>query len=276
MTGVKGRGAVEALEVVFLGSSGCIQVPAFFCDCATCRAARANEGLRRTRAGLAVLGSETVLIDAGPDLASQLEREQIRRVDRIFLTHWHGDHVGGLGDLGEPSTICAWPPIAVYVPSGDAHHFDQELAYLRPRLNVHPIEPGRRVELADGVWQVVKTNHTDHSVGFVVHAGRTFAYLVDGIVPPAETLERLAGCDLLIIEATMDELDEPHWKNFSVQQAVAFWQDTGIAQCILTHCSCHSWRGGKLVAGWTREQRGAFERDHPGLTFARDGMRIRP
>ena len=36
---------------------------------------------------MALLGEETVIIDASPDLPYQLEREGIRTVDRIFLTH---------------------------------------------------------------------------------------------------------------------------------------------------------------------------------------------
>ncbi len=267
--------AADHLELVFLGSSGCIQVPAFFCSCPNCRAGRNDVALRRTRASLLVQGNESVLVDASPDLAAQLERERVERVDRIFLTHWHSDHVAGLAELGEPSSICGWPPIDLYVPAGVSHHFDQELAYLTPRLNVHGVVPGDTIALPDADWEVVKTNHTEHSVGFVVRAGRTFAYLVDGSVPPTSTLERLHGCDLLITEATMDELDAPDWKNFSVEQATGFWKRTGSPECVLTHCSCHSWRDGRLVAGWSEEQRMAFERAHSGLRFARDGMRVR-
>jgi len=268
------KGTASSTELVFLGTSGCIQVPAFFCDCANCNAARMDSRLRRTRAGLAVLGEEAVLIDAGPDLAVQLERERTKRVDRIFLTHWHADHVAGLGELGEPASICKWPRIDVYVPADVAHHFDDELAYLKALLDVHPIAPGDRIAVSDGEWEVVKTNHTDHSVGFVVRGARTWAYLVDGVVPPDETVERLVGCDLLIPEATMDELDQDNWGNFAVQQATDFWRQTGIPECILTHWSGHSWREGELVAGWTEERRTEFEQRHPGLTFARDGMRI--
>ena len=97
--------------LVFLDSSGCIQVTAFFCDCAMCRVARDNPPWRRTRAGLAVLGSETVLSDASPDLVSQLEGEGIQRVGRIFITHWPADHISGLGELAEPASVCKWPKI---------------------------------------------------------------------------------------------------------------------------------------------------------------------
>jgi len=90
------------LELVFLGTSAAIQVPSFHCTCEVCEAARKDPKHRRTRASVALLGEETVLIDASPDMEFQLEREAIRRIDRIFLTHWHFDHVWGLAALGEP------------------------------------------------------------------------------------------------------------------------------------------------------------------------------
>jgi phosphoribosyl 1,2-cyclic phosphate phosphodiesterase len=221
-----------------------------------------------------LIGKETVLIDATPDLEGQLEREGIRRLDRIFITHWHYDHVWGLGALGEATSLAKWPPVDVYLPAEVTFHFEQELAYLRRRVNVHPVGPGDVLDLPDAAWEVVKTTHNEHSVGFVVRGPRAFAYLVDGIVPPPETVGRLKGCDLLITEATMDDLDEDHWVNFSLTQAVDFWRQTGVPECILTHLSCHGWRGKRLVAGLSEPERRAYENDRPGLRFAFDGMRV--
>ncbi len=158
---------------MFLGSSGAIQVPSFHCTYAVCEAARADPRQCRTRASLALLGRETVLIDASPDLEFQLEREAIRRVDRIFITHWHFDHIGGLAALAEPSSHEPWPPIQLYLPRQDACHFEQELAYMRRRVSLHPVAPGDRVALPDATWEVVKTTHTDSSIGCVVECSRT-------------------------------------------------------------------------------------------------------
>lgn len=259
-------------QLVFLGSSGCIRIPAFFCSCQCCRAAQANSELRRTRAGLAVIGQEVLLVDAGPDLEEQLARERINRIDRILITHWHFDHVAGIGALGEIASICRWPAIHVYVPEDVAFHFDQELAYMRSRLEVQAIAPGDALEFPDGTWRVVKTDHTDHSVGFIADYPRSFAYLVDGVTPPPQTCQAIRAVDLLITEATMDGLDEPGWKNFSVPQAVDFWKRTGIRDCILTHLSCHSWQDKRLVSGLSETERRSLELANPGLRFARDGM----
>jgi ribonuclease BN (tRNA processing enzyme) len=101
-----------------------------------------------------------------------------------------------------------------------------------------------------------------------------FAYLVDGVVPPPETISRLDDVDLLIVESTMDSLDV-EWHNFKLDDAVEFWKQTGISRCVLTHLSCHGWKEGQLIAGLTASERRDFEKAHPSLTFAYDGMRIR-
>lgn len=259
------------LRIIFLGSSAAIQVPSFHCSCAVCEAARRDPQQRRTRASLGLIGRETTLIDASPDLEFQLERQSIRRVDRIFITHWHFDHIAGLAALAEPSSIDRWPPLEIYVPRPVIHHFDQEMAYMRSRVHLHPIEPGDRLTLPDAIWEVVKTEHNQESVGFIVEANQRFAYLVDGITPPPPTMRRLIDLDFVVLESALDELDEK-WKNFSLEGAVACWKQIGAKRCILTALSCHSWKDHHLIAGLSHEQRLAYEAQTPGLTFAYDGM----
>jgi len=264
----------KRLRMVFLGTSGAIQVPAFHCVCSVCQAARANPQHHRTRASLALIGHETSIIDASPDIELQLEREGIRQVNRVFITHWHFDHVWGLGLLGDAASHVSWPPIDIYLPHELIYHFDQELAYIKSQVNIHPIEPGDRFELPDATWEVVKTTHTEHSVGFIVESSQRFAYLVDCAIPPVQTMERLKKMDLdfVILEATWDELDEQWW---NVEQAVACWQQQiGTERCILTHLTCHSWKNQQLIAGFSYKERLAYEAKTPGLKFAYDGMTV--
>jgi len=266
-----------APELVFLGTSGTVQVPSFHCFCEVCEAARINPRHRRTRASIALIGQEVVLVDAGPDLEFQLEREAIRQVDRIFITHWHFDHIGGLAALGTPSKLAKWPRIEVYLPHQVVYHFDQELAYMKNRLNLHPVKPGDRFELPDATWEVVKTAHTEHGVGFIVESSQRFAYLGDGVMPPPETVERLKGLDFVILGATVDELflrEGERWADFSLQQALDCWKQIGVEKCILTHLSCHSWKDDRLVAGLSSSERTEYEKRIPRLKFAYDGMRV--
>jgi phosphoribosyl 1,2-cyclic phosphate phosphodiesterase len=55
---------------------------------------------RRTRASLAVQSENaTLLIDSGPDVRLQLNREGINKIDAVIYTHAHADHVSGIDDL---------------------------------------------------------------------------------------------------------------------------------------------------------------------------------
>jgi phosphoribosyl 1,2-cyclic phosphate phosphodiesterase len=267
----------QSHELIFLGTSASIQFPCFHCTCQVCEAARHNPAHHRTRASIALIGQETVLVDASPDIEFQLERETIRKVNRIFITHWHFDHVGGLPALMVPSSIAKWLPIEVYLPHQVAYRFDQELAYMKNRVNLHPVKPGDRFELPDASWEVVKTTHTDHSVGFIIESSQRLAYLVDGVMPPPQTMQRLKDLDFVILEATVDELvsrEGEKWLNSSLGQAVDCWKQIGAEKCILTHISCHSWEKGKLVAGLSHQERLEYEARIPNLKFAYDGMRM--
>jgi phosphoribosyl 1,2-cyclic phosphate phosphodiesterase len=271
-------GNSSASELLFLGTAGAVQAPAFFCSCEACEAVRNHPERRRTRASIALIGKEVVIVDAGPDFETQLERESIRRPDRILITHWHFDHVAGLAALAEPSTILKWPVIDLYLPHQVVYHLEQELSYMKDRLNIHPVKPGDKFDFPDASWEVVKTNHNEESVGYIVTSSRRFAYLVDGVVPPASTVERLKGLDFLILEATVDTLvkrEGEAWHNFSLDEAIGFWKETGIGECIFTHLACHGWDRGKLTPGITHEERLGYERRLPGLKFAYDGLRMK-
>lgn len=267
------------VELVFLGTSAAMQVPSFHCSCKTCEAARKDSKHRRTRASIALIGQETVLVDAGPDLEFQLEREGIKRVDRIFITHWHYDHVWGLGGLREPSLLAKkWSKVDIYLPRQTMYHFDEELAWMKDRVTLHPTEPRDHFELPDADWEVVKTTHTDHSVGFIVESSQRFAYLVDGVTPPPETMQRLGNLDFVVLEATVDELvpkKGQQWLNFSLEQAIDCWRRIDAQKCVLTHLSCHSYKNGRLLAGLSYDERQKYEEKTLGLKFAYDGMRIK-
>jgi phosphoribosyl 1,2-cyclic phosphate phosphodiesterase len=261
-------------EIVFLGTAAALRLPSFHCSCVTCEQARRGEIPPRTRSSLAILGGETTIIDAGPDIAEQMERESIRRVHHILLSHWHYDHVGGLTEFGEPSSIEKWDPIALFTPRSGIDHFEAELQYLKPRFSLHRIDPGVPFEVDSLRVLPVKTRHTEDSVGFIIDGDRRVAYLSDGIRPPEDSMSLLRDVDELILEATLDELDEANWFNLDVAGAIEIWEEIGSPACVLTHMSFHSWRDGSLVPGFDATQRDEVIRRHPGLRMAHDGMRI--
>lgn len=267
------------LEVVFLGSSGALRIPSFNCTCVVCEEARKDKSLSRTRASIAVIGQEITVVDTCPDISEQLERESIRRVDNVFLTHWHYDHVWGLSSLVDPADISKWGKIQVYMPEKSVPFWEKAMGYMEWIVDIHPVNPGDTVDTRDASYEVVKSNHTEDSCGYIISNEKRLGYLSDSYIPNAETIKRLSSVDTLVMECTMDEMvypdGEKHWLLFCLDEAVDFWGSLNVKKCILTHLSCHSYINGDIIAGLTAKERTKYEREHEGLTFAYDGMRIR-
>jgi len=265
-------------RIVFLGSSGVIQIPSFFCTCQNCKRARENLSQRRTRASLALLGLENTIIDVSPDIAMQLEREKIRTIHNIFITHWHFDHVYSLSELNETSIAGRFAPFNLYIHKDLIGILNDMYFWMKNVLNAIPVEPGDVIDIKDSKVEVVKTCHTENSIGYVFGTDTSFCYLGDGIEPEKNTFDRIKNCDILISEALMDELlltpGEPKWYHFSVEEAIQFWRKTSIPKCILTHLSCHSWKNKRICEGFTSNKRKEIEKNNDELKFAYDGLSI--
>lgn len=84
------------MKLLFLGTGGAMPTPRPFCQCETCKKARTiGAPYKRNSSSLFIKDINTV-IDCGEDIASSLNRENIKEVDNLFITHWHPDHTFGL------------------------------------------------------------------------------------------------------------------------------------------------------------------------------------
>ena len=81
-----------------LGSGTSMGVPTLGCDCAVCTSKDPRD--RRTRPSVMIeYAGKAVLIDTSPDFYAQAIREGITRIDAVFYTHTHADHILGIDDL---------------------------------------------------------------------------------------------------------------------------------------------------------------------------------
>jgi len=86
------------MNIIVLGSGPCVAIPRKGCRCKTCTHARKPKSKsRRSRSSILVSKRGfNLLIDCSPDFLEQVERQKIKNIDAVILTHLHSDAAGGL------------------------------------------------------------------------------------------------------------------------------------------------------------------------------------
>ena len=228
----RGATATARPSILVLGTAQDGGLPHAACSCERCATARRRPDRARAVASLALLSAATEqawIIDATPDLPTQLERLRIARgrpagaidrapIDGVLLTHAHFGHVTGLGFLGfeavharEIEIHCS-EALAAFL-AGSAPWAD---LVLRRNVVLVPFRPGDRLRLAEDLTVVPfavphRDEHAD-TVGFRIEGPRhTVLYVpdTDGWErwdPPLES--RLEGVSFALLDGTFFSTDE--------------------------------------------------------------------
>jgi len=78
------------------GSSlGVPRVDGYFGSCNP----KIKENYRSRCSALITFNKMNILIDTSPDLKSQLLKNNVKNIDKVFYTHMHGDQTHGINDL---------------------------------------------------------------------------------------------------------------------------------------------------------------------------------
>jgi len=256
--------------LTFLGTADSKGVPRFWCACPVCAEARAGGLNRRTRSAALIRGTgqsgppETLLLDAGPDLHTQLARLPEPLVpDAVLISHAHNDHLLGLGDLLDYATY-AGGHLDVYAPAGMIGQIADRFGYaFRRGPPVQPL-PEDGLEVADLRVRAFRVPHgaNGHSHAFRLdRPGFAAAYVTDALDIPAEVVGQwLENLDLLVLGTSFaDESGVPHAGRsvYDVREALALPWARAARRVYLTHLS-HGVdvRTLNLPEGWSCAQDG--------------------
>lgn len=224
------------MRITVLGSGTSHGVPMIGCACAVCRSGDPRD--KRTRPSILIdLDGFRLLVDTSTDLREQALREGLDRVDAVFYTHAHADHIFGFDDLrrfnhltrqpvpayGDAATLAAIRRTFAYaydpgapkgggVPHVDLHEIDGPLT-----LGGHAITP---VPVMHGTTPVNG-----------LRVGK-FGYITDCNHVPDASMALLEGLDVLVIDALRRK---PHPTHFTVDGALAVVAALAPRQAYFTH-----------------------------------------
>lgn len=257
-------------KIIFLGTGTSSQVPAIHCitekkaHCITCTdAMKPGSKNRRFCTSLVVVGSEpgqpntssTILIDCGKSFYESALRyfptNGLSKIDAVLLTHPHADAILGLDDLRSwTMNGCIQNYVDIYLTQECMQTVAQTFPYLVDTslatgggdvgaLRWHLIDASSPF-LAGSRQVCVQPLFVEH--GFVQN-GRTpfgclgfridtMSYISDCHYIPSETLDKVVGSDVFILDGLKMKRHKSH---FSIPQAIACVLDLSIrhAQCNL-------------------------------------------
>lgn len=253
-----------------LGSGAGPGVPSFFCNCTGCREARVDQRNCRTRSGaLLCSDNSNYLIDTSPDLRFQLVQENLQGIDGIFLTHWHFDHFGGLGEMEYYVKLERKKPIPLYLPPSAIASFNAAFPHLQDVLIPQAWEFGTAYQLGALEITPLPANHGVETAGFLFESEDTrLAYFPDTSGLPDMTRSRVKGIDWLICDATFSDSNWFPNSHMSMHEAIALGKSVGAKKTVLTHLAIH-YSEPVTVA----ELEGRLT-DLPNVLLAHDGMQF--
>jgi phosphoribosyl 1,2-cyclic phosphate phosphodiesterase len=229
------------VRLTFLGTGTSFGIPVVACGCPTCTSHDFRDQRTRHGAHLA-LEDGGLLIDTPPELRLQLLATGIDRVDAVWFTHQHADHLHGIDDLRLFSAIRGRRMIA-YAPEGCEEELLRRFPYIFdetirapagttvPEIHLETVRPDVPVQILGKAFVPVVVPHGATTVfGFRVGP---LGYVTDAKRLPPAALEALSGVEVLVLNALW--FGHPHPSHFNVEEAVAAAARVGARRTLLTH-----------------------------------------
>ncbi len=225
------------MKLKFLGTGTSTGVPQVGCTCEVCRSTDPRD--RRLRCSVLVDtdSGRRILIDCGPDFRAQMLTSDFRKLDAVFITHIHYDHVGGLDDL---RPFCVFGSVDVYAEAHCADSLEARMSYCfaahhypgAPRINLFRIAPSCPVDVDGEEVTPIRVMHGRLPIlGYRI--GR-MAYVTDMTAIPDESLHWLENLDCLVVNALRIE---PHPTHQSLGEALELVKRLSPKVTYFTHMS---------------------------------------
>lgn len=257
-------GDMEELSIEFLGTGTSQGVPVIACRCAVCTSSDERDQRLRTSAFIR-WGEKQFLIDAGPDMRQQMLRAQISSIDAVLLTHEHMDHVAGIDELRSYNFLLR-RPMDIYANAATNRAVRSMFHYAFathdrypgvPQLRLHELN-GEALTIASVEVQPVEVMH--HNLPVFGFRFGPLAYITDAKTISPSEMDKLRGCDVLILNALRQE---EHISHLNLAEALALVEELRPREAYFTHIS--------HILGSHAEVSATLP---PGVFLAYDGLRV--
>lgn len=233
-------------RITVLGSGTSTGVPILGCGCAVCKSNDPRNKRLRTSAIMELRNQKKLLIDASPDLRTQLLNAGIQDLHGAIITHDHADHTHGIDDL-RPFGFKSGTALPVFCENETAFALENKFPYIFqrekvfkdkpvigggiPLLDLERVKPGTQNILGEEV-EFFSLSHGYASTLALRHS--KMAYITDCREIPDQVLKRLRDAQLEIL--LLDCLRyEPHSTHLHLDLSLDYISAIKPVQSVLIH-----------------------------------------
>jgi phosphoribosyl 1,2-cyclic phosphate phosphodiesterase len=243
------------MKITILGSGTSDGIPVVGCGCPVCGSADPKDNRLRASVLIEGQGGESLIIDTGPDFRFQALRAGLKRLDGIYLTHAHADHIHGMDDV---RPLSRERPLPVYGNRQTIAEMRERFSYVfretqlgggKPRLL--PQEITGPVRTGALVFYPLPVKHGKLDIlGWYIEerpGGGDLLYLTDTSAISSTTRSMIKRPHTIIIGGLRVR---PHPTHFSFAEALNAALELGGKRIYLTHiCHEHSHREIEGICG---------------------------
>ena len=225
------------MKITFLGTGTSQGIPVIGCGCAVCQSADSRD--KRLRVSVLVeTADKTIVIDSGPDFRYQMLRAGVKDLDAIIYTHEHKDHVAGLDDI-RPFNYLLHKVIDIYATTRVQEALRREFSYIFADTKYHGLPQITLYTVDDepfeiGETKIIPIEVMHHKLPVLGYRFKDFTYITDAKTISEQSLEKIKGSKVLVINALQKE---NHISHFTFDEAIAFANKAGAEITYLTHMS---------------------------------------
>lgn len=225
------------LKITFLGTGTSTGVPVVACNCEVCTSSDPRDKRYRTSV-MITQNNSNLIIDCGPDFRIQMLKHKVENIDAVVFTHAHRDHIAGLDDIRAFNYILN-KSIDIFGTETTLNSIKEQFPYIfitgryfgAPQIVLNTIT-NSPFSIGDFKFTPIQVKHQDMEV-FGYRIGN-FSYITDANFISPEELEKLAGTEVLVINALRNSR---HVSHFSLSEALEIIEIVKPSRAYLTHIS---------------------------------------
>ena len=245
--------------MTFLGTGTSYGVPVVGCSCRVCASSDPRDQRFRHAALVSWSDGRSVLVDTPPELRLQLLAAAVERIDAVWFTHVHADHLHGIDDL-RVFSIREGRSVEGFASAEARETMERRFDYIfgqgvrphpgstKPQISLTTLVPGKAEVVAGEHFLPIEVPHGPAKVlGFRVG---DLGYVTDAKRLPPKAVEELSGVRVLVLNALW--WGDPHPTHLNIEEAIETAGRVGAPRTYLTHLTHrvgHAALSGRLPPG---------------------------